>query len=230
MWLFINWLASLLCWFIYAYPLFLWLRCVKRRRAQLSKCLGNLEGKVALLAIAHPDDECMFFSPCILNLRRLSCRIVVACLTPGGYRHNGEIRKTELLKSCNLLGIPENDVLIVEDQRLPDNPSISWDYDIVASLLEAVIVNRKIDFVFTFDQFGVSGHLNHCVIHRCCRHLLQQHRMPAASEKLCFVNSPFDLLQSFRSMAMHRSQLQWFRVLYLIYSRYMLVNHFTVLE
>lgn len=35
----------------------------------------------ALLVIAHPDDEAMFFSPTILALLAKSCRVFVLCLS-----------------------------------------------------------------------------------------------------------------------------------------------------
>lgn len=36
-----------------------------------------------LLVIAHPDDECMFFTPVILSLLKRGCDIHVLCLTTG---------------------------------------------------------------------------------------------------------------------------------------------------
>ncbi|KFD48618.1 hypothetical protein M513_10473 [Trichuris suis] len=246
--------------FIYIWPLYLWLSYVKHQRVKLSRLVQDFTNKTILLVTAHPDDECMFFAPTLLNLRRMSCHIIVVCLTSGGYRHSREVRKLELHNSCRLLGVPKEDVLVLDDNRFPDNPMISWDQDCVTSLLEKIMISRNVDVVFTFDQFGVSGHLNHCSIHRSFRQLLQQHRMPkdarlyvldtvslvrkysgifdfvlvlpqcGLSDKLCFINSPIDALRSCHAMSMHGSQLAWFRLLYLLYSRYMFINQFTRLK
>ena len=47
-------------------------------------------------------------------------------------------------------------------------------------------------------------------------------RMPA--EPLIFVASPFQFLQAYMAMHEHRTQLMWFRRLYVLYSRYMFIN------
>ncbi|CDW52858.1 PIG-L domain containing protein [Trichuris trichiura] len=227
---------------------------------KLTRLVQDFANKTVLLVIAHPDDECMFFAPTLLNLRRISCHVIVVCLTSGGYKHSREVRQIELRNSCRLLGVPEEDVLILDDNRFPDHPTISWDQGCVTSLLEKIMISRKIDVVFTFDQFGISGHLNHCSIHSSFCQLLRQHRMPketslyvldtvslvrkyagifdfvlifaqyGLSDKLCFINSPIDALLSCQAMSMHGSQLVWFRLLYLLYSRYMFINQFTRLE
>lgn len=40
-------------------------------------------GKNILILIAHPDDECMFFSPTILGLLVKGHRVFVVCLSKG---------------------------------------------------------------------------------------------------------------------------------------------------
>lgn len=39
-------------------------------------------GKSVLVVTAHPDDECMFFSPTIINLQRLG-KVHLLCLSTG---------------------------------------------------------------------------------------------------------------------------------------------------
>jgi N-acetylglucosaminylphosphatidylinositol deacetylase len=36
-----------------------------------------------LLITAHPDDECMFFAPTIIGLKKQNCRIFVLCMSRG---------------------------------------------------------------------------------------------------------------------------------------------------
>ena len=36
-----------------------------------------------MLVIAHPDDETMFFSPTIHELRRRGCNVTILCLSNG---------------------------------------------------------------------------------------------------------------------------------------------------
>jgi len=42
----------------------------------------ELNNQRVLVITAHPDDECMFFSPSILNLQR-SCTVQILCLSTG---------------------------------------------------------------------------------------------------------------------------------------------------
>jgi N-acetylglucosaminylphosphatidylinositol deacetylase len=68
-----------------------------------------------LLVTAHPDDECMFFSPAILHLRRLGVEVVILCLSRGNFDGLGETREKELLKSASVLGVPETSVRVLDD-------------------------------------------------------------------------------------------------------------------
>ena len=42
--------------------------------------------KRVLLLTAHPDDECMFFGPCILDLIENNTQVFVLCFSPGSGR------------------------------------------------------------------------------------------------------------------------------------------------
>ena len=69
-----------------------------------------------LLLTAHPDDECFFFAPTILALRRsnLNPEIFSLCLSTGNADGIGERRKTELGHSLDILGVDEDKRRIVE--------------------------------------------------------------------------------------------------------------------
>ncbi|XP_076398706.1 N-acetylglucosaminyl-phosphatidylinositol de-N-acetylase isoform X3 [Peromyscus maniculatus bairdii] len=75
-------------------------------------------GSRALLVIAHPDDEAMFFAPTVLGLARLEQRVFLLCFSTGNYYNQGEIRKKELLQSCDVLGIPPPNVTIIDNRAL----------------------------------------------------------------------------------------------------------------
>lgn len=51
--------------------------------ASYKKRCFNSVGSTALFVIAHPDDECMFFAPTILNLLKEDYRICLICLSSG---------------------------------------------------------------------------------------------------------------------------------------------------
>ena len=77
-----------LCW-ILCFPLFVvfWLSLLiifyyRQLRLQRVKKY-EFDNKTVLVITAHPDDECMFFSPSILNLPRFCRTIHVLCLTTG---------------------------------------------------------------------------------------------------------------------------------------------------
>jgi len=62
-------------------------------------------GSGALLVIAHPDDECMFFTPTVLGLARQGITAHVLCLSTGNFDGLGATRARELRASCVELGV-----------------------------------------------------------------------------------------------------------------------------
>ncbi len=68
------------------------------------KCTIETNGNV-LLIIAHPDDECMFFSPTILALtRRAPQNVYLLCLSEGKYVSLVQYRSPLCLVYLNSLG------------------------------------------------------------------------------------------------------------------------------
>lgn len=57
--------------------------------------------KRVLLVTAHPDDECMFFGPTILNLRSRNVPVTLLCLSTGMYEANDSMIKFKKLTSLN---------------------------------------------------------------------------------------------------------------------------------
>uniref|UniRef100_A0ABI7ZB48 N-acetylglucosaminylphosphatidylinositol deacetylase n=1 Tax=Felis catus TaxID=9685 RepID=A0ABI7ZB48_FELCA len=127
------------------------------------------DGSRTLLVIAHPDDEAMFFAPTVLGLARLRHRLSLLCFSAGNYYNQGEIRKKELLQSCDVLGIPPSSIMIIDNRDFPDDPGVQWDTEHVASTLLQHIEVNSINLVVTFDAGGVSGHSNHVALYAAVR-------------------------------------------------------------
>ncbi|KAJ2507974.1 hypothetical protein IWW47_000850 [Coemansia sp. RSA 2052] len=128
--------------------------------------------KHVLFVTAHPDDECMFFSPTLAYLsRRPDVTVSLLCLTTGNHDQLGEVRKKELVKSAVSFGMTPDSVIIVDDQYLPDSPKKAWNVALVAKTVEAVAAAGDVDTIFTFDHRGVSGHQNHIAAYMGVKHM-----------------------------------------------------------
>ncbi|KAK3737519.1 hypothetical protein QZH41_010632, partial [Actinostola sp. cb2023] len=89
----------------------------------------------------------------------------------------GKKRKGELLESCSLLGIPSQNVKILNKIDLPDSLTVSWDVDIVRTAIETECKQHNIDLVISFDGHGVSGHPNHIAIYDAIK-TIQDRKQP----------------------------------------------------
>ena len=169
----------------------------------------------------------------------------------GDYYNQGEIRKKELLQSCDVLGIPSSSVTIIDNRDFPDNPAVRWDPGRVADVLLRHIELNGIDLVVTFDAGGVSGHSNHVALYAAARTLCAEGKLPKGCKVLAlqsvnrlrkyislldlpcslllardalFVLTRQEVAQAQKAMSRHRSQLLWFRRLYVLFSRYLRIN------
>ncbi|XP_060768574.1 N-acetylglucosaminyl-phosphatidylinositol de-N-acetylase isoform X2 [Neoarius graeffei] len=206
-----------------------------------------------LLVTAHPDDESMFFAPAVLKLTESNVAVYLLCLSSGNYYNQGAQRKEELLGSCAVLGIPANRVTIIDNIELQDDPKIEWSIALTASLILKHITTYSINLVLTFDEGGVSGHANHIAIYKALGHLAFVGRIPEGCQVLslhtisilrkylslfelpiswllpssfCCIIGPNEYKKAKEAMLHHRSQLLWFRRLYILFSRYMYINTF----
>ncbi|XP_029883308.1 N-acetylglucosaminyl-phosphatidylinositol de-N-acetylase [Aquila chrysaetos chrysaetos] len=217
---------------------------------------ARADGVRALLVTAHPDDEVMFFAPTVLGLGRAGAHAAVLCCSAGNYYNQGEIRKKELEQSCFLLGIPASDVTVVDHRDLPDNPAVEWDTQLLAAFVLKHIEANNINLVVTFDAGGVSGHANHISLYTALRYLHSEQKLPEGccvfvlesvnlfrkyisvldvpvscllpSDAL-FILTEEETEQARRAMRCHRSQLLWFRHIYMLFSRYMVINSLRLL-
>ncbi|PPQ70394.1 hypothetical protein CVT24_013132 [Panaeolus cyanescens] len=136
--------------------------------SQQSIHIPHVFAKKILLVTAHPDDEAMFFAPTItaLTSRPKSDGISLfhVCLSTGDADGLGATRKEELQKSLDLLGLGKRNRWILDNPKLKDNITASWDPEIVASAISSYVRGLRIDTILTFDDSGVSQHPNHVSI------------------------------------------------------------------
>ncbi|KAE8380068.1 putative deacetylase LmbE-like domain-containing protein [Aspergillus bertholletiae] len=118
--------------------------------------------KNILLVTAHPDDETLFFSPSILY-RRDDATVTRAllALSSGNYDGIGDVRHNELQRSCAELGIKAERCVNLDHYELQDNPQKWWREDLIEELVGEYVEKWKIDLIITFDNGGISGHVNH---------------------------------------------------------------------
>ncbi|GAA6031442.1 hypothetical protein JCM8097_005661 [Rhodosporidiobolus ruineniae] len=115
-----------------------------------------------LWVVAHPDDESFFFAPSILGLlNQQGVQGALLSLSIGNHDGLGGVRRTELTRSCAVLGISSACCLAVDDPALPDNPDLEWPRAAISSIVKRQLDAWDVDAVVTFDLYGVSGHANH---------------------------------------------------------------------
>lgn len=81
----------------------------------VAKHIDNEGQRRILLLTAHPDDECMFFAPTILQLVASSSDVYSLCLSTGDSDGLGEIREKELAGSLDILGVHPNNRRILSE-------------------------------------------------------------------------------------------------------------------
>ncbi|RLL93555.1 hypothetical protein CFD26_101765 [Aspergillus turcosus] len=109
-----------------------------------------------LFVTAHPDDETLFFSPSI-TYRRDDPHVQRALLVIS----SGERRRQEIRDSCSVLGIIPSRCVVLDEAELQDNPRKWWDEDLIEELVASHVRKWNVDLIITFDNGGVSGHINH---------------------------------------------------------------------
>jgi len=69
------------------------------------------------------------------------------CSCLGNYYGLGSVRRQELYKSALNLGLFTHQVHLHSDKRLPDDPAIEWDLDVISSVVSRVVSQLSIDTV-----------------------------------------------------------------------------------
>ncbi|EFO95785.1 hypothetical protein CRE_13998 [Caenorhabditis remanei] len=199
-----------------------------------------------LLLIAHPDDETMFFSPTIRALTHAGHRVFVLCVSNGDFDGLGKIRARELSRAASKLGISSSDVICLDYDEFRDGDT--WDRNSLCQIVMRHVEVLSADTVISFDSYGVSGHQNHSSCFEALQTAYSNGGVPrdvqifvldsiplwrkyiGMSDALfSFGRSPFfymarfrDVAACWRAMWAHKSQLVWFRVLFIFFSRFVL--------
>lgn len=216
-----------------------------------AKYKSTMKGKRVLLVTSHPDDEVMFFGPTILSLiPQQDVELFILCMSTGDYEKKGKKRKTELYKATEILGIPKGNITLLKYSKLKDDPRMRWREELVSEVILHHVEVNLIDVILTFDRHGVSGHKNHCSLYNAMAFLSLESRLPAKTSvytlrsvnflrkyvgiidvPMSFLLSPTAFIASLkdwwtlqRAMAAHYSQYVWYRKLYMMLSRYILIN------
>ena len=188
-----------------------------------------------LLVIAHPDDEIMFFFPTIKQLNNDN-NIHIICLSNGNYNNLGIIREKEIKRICNLLKI---NTLFVDNFQ--DDIKIYWNIERIKINVENQIKKYNIDTIITFDEKGISYHPNHISCNMGVKNIkgidiyiletVNFYRKFIAyfdifnidKKDILFYN--LNLLEIIYYMSIHESQMNWYRFIFLIFSRYSYMNN-----
>jgi N-acetylglucosaminylphosphatidylinositol deacetylase len=200
-----------------------------------------------LLITAHPDDEVMFFVPLLVALRQQKRKFHVLCLSRGTSR-----REKEFAMSCGRLGVCTWSV----GQFVDGFDQVWKTEDVAAAIAKQLQRIANVKTMVTFDSYGVSGHPNHIACWRGCvswinglkntprPNLLFLRSVNIVRKYLGIVeaiatvllgSSPFflsfDPLLVWRLMNnSYQSQMEWYRQLYAVFSRYAFINTFEVFK
>ncbi|KAI6233062.1 N-acetylglucosaminylphosphatidylinositol deacetylase [Aphelenchoides fujianensis] len=160
----------------------------------------------------------MFFGPTVVNLR---------------------------LAGCRLSGIAPHFVTIMNAAGLQDGEP-KWETEKLARIVLQHAERLDIQVIISFDEGGVSGHPNHIACFNALQFLYSNGHVPSGVQ--IFVLESVSLLRKYsgifdfhrsyistflycasawktwRAMREHRTQLVWFRYLYLLFSRYVTIN------
>lgn len=122
--------------------------------------------KTIVCIFAHPDDESFGPGGTIIKLAKENT-VYIICVTDGDAGQCdlvekevlGEVRKKELLASAKILGIKKVFFLGYHDGMLSNNF-----YQEISLKIENLLYQLKPDKLLTFEQRGLSGHLDHIAV------------------------------------------------------------------
>ncbi|CAI5745892.1 unnamed protein product [Peronospora destructor] len=106
----------------------------------------------------------MFFLPLLHSLQKNSSnswQTHLLCLSRGNFNGLGSIREKELKACATYIGLSLEHVQALEDPKLQDGMQNQWDVAHIAVIVAEYVKKNEIDAIFTFDDYGVSGHPNH---------------------------------------------------------------------
>lgn len=138
-----------------------------------------IKPKKLVCIFAHPDDEAFGPGGSIAYFVRHGSEVSIISVTSGDAdarfsgkvngKELGEIRRSELYKSAEILGVKNVTVLDFKDGDLNNN-----NYHLVTAKLKVILDKIKPDAIMTFDLNGVSGHLDHVAVAMECSFLFER--------------------------------------------------------
>lgn len=123
--------------------------------------------KTVVAVFAHPDDEAFGPGGTLAKFSKTH-DVYIICATCGERGFNalaktnkklGDVRIKELLSSAKILGIKEVFFLNFEDGTLSNSI-----YHQLASAIEEKVLKLNPSTIITFEQRGVSGHVDHITV------------------------------------------------------------------
>lgn len=160
----------------------------------VDEVLDQVERKVMLVVMPHPDDETVMMGGLIIRVVSMGWRVVVVCLTKGergrlycyGWgRSLAEIREMELARAVRILTskdsinpqkrvsrMTEKEPLVLlnyPDGGLREN--MEWVEEV-----EKIVKGVKPGLVVTYEPSGLSGHPDHVVVSREVFSIVKKYR------------------------------------------------------
>eukprot|EP00055_Hartaetosiga_balthica_P014095 m.75611 g.75611 ORF g.75611 m.75611 type:complete len:279 (+) comp8487_c0_seq2:35-871(+) len=243
----IGWFKGLLLAFIVLVNLYVFWHVWKGKKniPSVQKEENNKPENNVLLITAHPDDESMFFGPTLRMLQRENYNVFLLCLSNGDFDGLGETREKELGKAVAVFGMKDHHV--INDKELSDDPTIQWPIQKVLKYVDTAVTEWNIGKILTFDVHGISSHPNHISTFLATKEFCKKRNTTLKLYSLETVNvfrkyigivdfifslsssrmslsSLGDWLAIKRAMVHHKSQMVWFRHLWVVFSRYMYIN------
>ncbi|CAE6502354.1 unnamed protein product [Rhizoctonia solani] len=107
-----------------------------------------------LVLTAHPDDECMFFSPTILALKRQQKEVRGLCLSVGNADGLGPTRTQELVSSYRVLGLQSEEVDVLDHPELQDDIKTMWNESLIVGIVGEYVQRHAVQSVSPSPSFS----------------------------------------------------------------------------
>jgi LmbE family N-acetylglucosaminyl deacetylase len=155
-----------------------------------------MENKDTILCIfAHPDDESFGPGGTIAKLAKTN-NVHLICVTdgndPGKVEDLRSIRKKELLKASKILGVKKNYFFNYRDGTLNN-----LKYHEIAEKISSVINRIDPKILITYEQRGVSGHLDHIAVSMISTYVFERYESIRELWYFCISKKERDMISDY---------------------------------